>query len=516
MNEISLKQRRQILVAMCFALGAVVGSASGLNVAQQELAFDLNASQGDVLWIINSYVLALAALLMPMGAIADRWGRRTVLLAGFVVFALASAGAAFADSVQLMLAARIAAGVGAAMIMPVTLSVITTSFPPDARSQAIGVWAAVAGGGGILGMIACALLVDLADWQWLFGFPVVLTIVGLALTIASVPNSRDRTAGRFDLPGSILSSLGVGGLVFGIHEGPTHGWDAPLSVVSLIVGVTATLGFVAWELRAPNPLLDVRMFRDRRLSLGSSTLLLLFAVSSGVFVVLFPFFQMVLGWSAMRSILGMVPFMVAMMGASGTAAKVAARIGPATTATLGIGIATTGLALMALLVSVDGGFIPLLPGMIAIGLGMGLTMPIATEDITSSLPDDKQGVASALNDTTRELGSVIGVALLGAALTAAYRNAIEPELDRYPHELATAAYEGLGRALDVSTGEPESAALVTAARQAFTDGWSTSMWAATAAAAAMFVVLMVKHRQQLIASPGRIHSQQKTTDNRPS
>lgn len=301
------------------------------------------------------------------------------------------------------------------------------------------------------------------------------------------------------MPGSVLSMVGVGGLVFGIHEGPTHGWDAPLTAAGLVVGVTATLGFVTWELRAPDPLLDVRMFRERRLSLGSSTLLLLFAVSSGVFVVLFPFFQMVLGWSALRSILGLVPFMVAMMGASGAAAAVAARIGPATTATLGIGIATTGLALMALLVSVGHGFTSLLPGMIAMGVGMGLTMPIATEDITSTLPDDQQGVASALNDTTRELGSVIGVALLGAALTAAYRNAIEPELDQYPDALATAAHEGLGRALDVSTGDPRGEALVAAARQAFADGWSTSMWAATVAAAAMFVVLLAKHRRHPIA-----------------
>ena len=495
MTDSTPQQRRRILVAMCLALGAVVGSASGLNVAQQELAFDLNASQSDVLWIINSYVVALAALLLPMGAIADRWGRRTVLVAGFVVFGLASAGAAFADTVDLMLAARIGAGVGAAMIMPVTLSVITTTFPPDARAQAIGVWSGVAGGGGLLGMIVCALLVDAADWRWLFGFPVALTLAGLAMTFVSVPNSRERIAGRFDVPGSILSFAGVGGLVFAIHEGPEHGWGAPLTITSLVVGVASTLGFVAWELRARNPLLDVRAFRDRRLALGSSTLLLLFAVSSGTFVVLFPFFQMVLDWSALGSMLGLLPFIVVMMSASGAAAHVAKRIGSAATTTVGIGIAMVGLALMALLVSVDGGFFVLLPGMMAIGLGMGLTMPIATEAITSSLPDESQGVASALNDTTRELGSAIGVALLGAVLTASYRSAIEPDLGRYPDAPADAALEGLGRALDVSSGTPQGSALIATARQAFAEGWSSSMWAATAVTAVLFAVLLVNGRR---------------------
>ncbi|MDO8189238.1 MFS transporter [Conexibacter sp. JD483] len=494
----SAGRRRAILLAVCTALIAVVASASGLNVAQHDLALDLGASQSEVLWVINSYVVTLAALLLPMGAIADRRGRKPVLLAGLVVFGAANAAAGFAGGVEALLVARVAAGVGAAMVMPVTLSVITSSFPPATRSQAIGVWSAVAGGGGLLGMLSSALLVDLASWRWLFALPVALVAAALALTLATVPNSRERTAARFDLVGSLLSIAGIGGLVLGIHEGPTRGWTAAATLVPLAGGAAALAGFVAWELRlAGAPLLDLRAFRDRRLASGSTALLVMFGVSAGVFVVLFPFFETVLGWSALRSMLGLLPLIVVMMGASGAAAGVARRLGAATTMTAGVGVAAAGLALMAALVSVDGGYLSVLPGMVAIGLGMGLTMPPATEAITAALPPESQGVASALNDTTREVGSAIGIALLGAVLTASYRHAIEPALAAFPDRLASAAGEGVGRALDAaahSTDPGRADRLLDAARAAFVEGWAASMWAASAATAALFLVLAVRTR----------------------
>jgi len=162
------RRRRAILIAVCIALMSVVASVSGLNVAQPQLADTFAASQGQVLWIINVYTLTLAALLLPLGAVGDRWGRKPVLLLGLAVFGIANIAAAIAPTIEIMVAARVLAGVGAAMIMPVTLSVITTSFPDEERSKAIGVWTAVAGGGGILGMYLSALVVDIAIWRWLF------------------------------------------------------------------------------------------------------------------------------------------------------------------------------------------------------------------------------------------------------------------------------------------------------------------------------------------------------------
>ncbi len=205
------------------------------------------------------------------------------------------------------------------MIMPVTLAVITSTFPDGERSKAIGVWTGVAYGGGILGMYLSAALVDLASWRWLFVLPVVLVAVAAAVTLRSVPNSREAPAGGSDAVGALSSAVAVVGLVFVLHEGPERGWTEPLTLLSLAVGVIAAAGFVVWELRRGAPLLDVRLFRERGLASGSVSLLTVFGVQAGIFVVLFPFFQAVLGWSGLRSTLALMPMALLMMAASGLA-----------------------------------------------------------------------------------------------------------------------------------------------------------------------------------------------------
>ena len=260
------RTRRAILLAVCLALMAVVASVSGLNVAQPQLAATFDAAQGEVLWIINTYTLTLAALLLPLGAAGDRWGRKPVLLIGLAVFGVANAAAAVAPTIELMLAARVLSGVGAAMIMPVTLSVITSSFPGEARSRAIGTWTAVAGGGGLLGMYLSALLVDLATWRWLFLLPIVLAVVATVITVRAVPNSRQPATGRYDVVGAITSVAAAVGLTYALHEAPTLGWGDPVILGTLGVALAALLGFILWELRTTAPLLDVRYFRTRGLS----------------------------------------------------------------------------------------------------------------------------------------------------------------------------------------------------------------------------------------------------------
>jgi EmrB/QacA subfamily drug resistance transporter len=432
------RQRRAILIAVCIALMAVIASVSGLNVAQPELAVEFDAAQSTVLWIINIYTISLAALL-PLGAIGDRWGRKPVLLAGLAVLGVASAAAGLPPSSEVMLAARFLSGVGAAMIMPVTLAVITSTFPDDERSKAIGVWTGVAGGGGILGMYLSAILVDLASWRWLFVLPVALVLAAAVMTLRSVPNSREQSERGLDAIGSLVSAVAVLGLIFVLHEGPERGWTAPVTLLSLLVGAVAAIGFVAWELRQEAPLLDVRLFRERGLASGSVSLLAVFGVQAGIFVVLFPYFQAVLGWSGLRSTLALMAMALLMMFASGFAPRVAARIGSRSTMASGIFLGGAGLALLPGFVSVDGGYLSVLPGMLAMGLGMGLSMPPSTEAITTALPRKHQGVASALNDVTRELGTALGVALLGAVLSAGYRDAIDSQLDGVPGGAADAA-----------------------------------------------------------------------------
>ncbi|WP_114559964.1 MFS transporter [Desertihabitans aurantiacus] len=487
------RRQRAVLWAVCLALMAVVASVSGLNVAQPQLAATFDASQGEVLWIINTYTLTLAALLLPLGGAGDRLGRKPVLLAGLAFFGVANVAAALAPTSETMLGARLLSGIGAAMIMPVTLSVITASFPDRDRSRAIGLWTAVAGGGGILGMFLSALLVDLASWRWLFALPTVLTLLSAVIGLLAVPNSRQPAPGRFDLPGALTSVVAAVGLTYALHEAPTLGWGDPVILVTLAVAVLATAAFIARELRAPSPLLDVRRFRARGLSSGTTLLLVLFGVQGGIALVLYPFFQVVLGWSGLLATLGLMPMALLMMVASALAPWLAGRVGTRAAMVLGLIIATGGLALMASLVSVSGGYLSVLPGLVAMGLGAGLAMTPSTEAITSSLPREQQGVASALNDLTRELGAALGIALLGGLLVAGYQRAISSRLDGVPADLAAAAREGIANAAAASRHAGSHAEQVlTAAQEAFVLGWQQAIWVAAAGMAALVVLVALR------------------------
>lgn len=485
------KRRRSILLAVCIALMAVIAAVSGLNVAQPQMALALDGSQGDVLWIINIYAITLAALLLPLGAVGDRWGRKPVLLVGLVLFGVANVASGLAGSVPVMLGARLLAGIGAAMIMPVTLSVITSAFPAEERAKAIGIWTGVAGGGGILGMFLSALLVDVLDWRWLFVLPVVLVIVAAMVSLRAIPNSREPSAHRFDIGGAVLAAVAVVGLILFLHEGPVVGWTAPVTLIGLVAGVAASIGFAVWELRHPAPLLDIRLFAKRSLTSGSVTLLVWFGVQAGVFVVLFPFFQAVLGWSGLLATLGLMPMAILMMVSSALAAKVAKGIGQRLTMALGMVLGGSGLALMSMLVSVDAGYMGVLPGMIAMGLGMGLSMAPSTEAITSSLPRDRQGVASALNDVTREFGTSLGVALLGAMFTAGYGSAIAGRLAGVPADVAAEVSKGIAGALELAN-DPASAALLRSAREAFIEAWQQAMWAGVVVMALLLVFVLLR------------------------
>ncbi|ADG11449.1 MFS transporter [Caulobacter segnis] len=484
-------RRRRILIAVCVALMAVIAAVTGLNVAQPHLALELGASQSQVLWVINIYAISLAALLLPLGAVGDRWGRKPVLLTGLAVFGVASVASGLAPTVGVMLAARGLSGLGAAMIMPVTLSVITSVFPAEERSKAIGVWTGVAGAGGVLGMFLSAVLVDFLTWRWLFALPVMLVLIAFVLALRSVPNSRQVFRHRFDGLGSLLSLLAVMGASYALHEGPAAGWTAAQTLAGLALGLCAFVAFVVWELQQAEPLLDIRLFGRPRLARGAVSLVTWFGVQAGVFVVLYPFFQAVLGWSGLRATLGLMPMALLMMVFSGVAPRLSARIGPRATIASGVLLGGAGLALMSLLVSVNGGYLSVLPGMVTMGVGMGLAMAPSTEAITSSLPQEQQGVASALNDVTRELGTSLGVALLGAVFAAGYGGALTPRLAGFPAEAAVLAGQNIANAMAmVDDGRPYGRALYQIAQEAFVEGWRQSMWAGVAVMAVLLVFVI--------------------------
>jgi EmrB/QacA subfamily drug resistance transporter len=379
------------------------------------------------------------------------------------------------------------------MIMPVTLSVITSSFPAEERAQAIGIWAGFAGSGGIIGLFVSAFMVDIVTWRWLFALPIVLVAISAVMAIRAVPNSREHKEHPFDTLGSILSAFAIGGLVLGIHEGPERGWTDPLTVAGMLVGVVGLLAFIVWERRHAEPLLDISAFKDRGLAAGSLTLLIVFAVMFGIFLVLFPYFQAVLGWSALRSAVALLPMAFMMMPMSTIAPRIAQRFGSRNTMITGVAIFSVGLVTLALRASVDGGYMSVLPGLLVIGLGMGLTMTPSTAAITETLPSDKQGVASALNDTSREVGGAVGVALLGSVLSSGYQSSMEPALEGLPPEVAHPASEGIGGAfVAASHAGDQGPAIIEAAQHAFVDGWVQSMWIGVALSAVALAYLIIR------------------------
>ncbi len=498
------RRRRLVMAAVCAALVAVVAGVSGLNVAQQAIALDLGASQSQILWAINGYTVALAALLMPVGAIGDRWGRKPVLLVGLGVFALGSLVAAFATTPELLIVGRVVAGAGAAMVMPVTLSVITSSFPEEARGNAVGVWAGFAGAGGVIGLLASAIIIDDLTWPWLFAIPVGMAAVAGLLAAAVVPNSHERGEGRFDTAGSILAVLAVGGIVLGIHEGPERGWSDALTIAGLVVGVGGLAGFVIRELRTAHPLLDVRVFANRALSSGIVALTVVFGIMFGIFLTLMQFMQAVLGFSAVRGAVGLLPMALVMIGLSPFAPKAAQRVGLRTMLVAGALLVGTGLVVMAVMVDTSS-YWSVVPGLLLTALGLAATMTPATTAITGSLARGHQGVASALNDTSREIGGALGIALMGSIFNAQYRaevGDVAGTLDPTQGKLVEGGIAGAAQVAE-SLGR-EGAPIITAARQALVDAWAGSMWVGAAialGAAALVVVLSLgrKGREDMAA-----------------
>jgi EmrB/QacA subfamily drug resistance transporter len=477
---------------MCIALVAVVASVSGLNVAQQALAADLGASQSEVLWVINGYTLALAALLMPVGAIGDRWGRKPVLLIGLALFVGANVASALAGSAGALIALRVLAGVSAAMVMPVTLSVITTSFPRHEQAKAIGTWAGFAGAGGIIGLFVSAAIIDNATWPWVFALPVALAAMSFGLTVAAVPHSVEHVEAGFDVMGSALSAVAVGGIVLAVQEGPERGWSNGVTLLALTVGVVSAIAFVMAELRRSHPLLDVRIFAARGLTVGSVNLFVVFAVMFGLFLVLVQFLQAGLGYSALGAASGLLPMAVVMMPLSTVAPTIAERIGFRRTLVAGMGLLMAGLVLLALVADPDSGYLSVLPGLLVLGAAVGVAMSPSTAAITSTLPEEKQGVASSLNDTVREMGGAVGIALIGSVLNTSYRSNIEPTAGQLPPEVADAVRAGIGQALAVGARlGPGGQELIASARRAFIDGMTPALLLAAgmAGAAALYTAV---------------------------
>jgi EmrB/QacA subfamily drug resistance transporter len=397
----------------------VVSAVAGLNMALPGIAVATEATQTQLTWIVDSYTVVFAGLLLLAGAIGDKFGRQRILLIGLITFAIGGAVGFVQDSPEGLILARIIMGIGAAAIMPSTLSVITTSFPPEKRGKAIGVWVGVAGGGAVLGLFATALLLEYFEWNSFFALNVVLAVIS-GLGALLVPNSRDESTARLDWFGGVLSVLAVSGLVFGIIEGPERGWDSQESILGLSIGAVALIAFVIWELTAKHPLLDPRLFKLRGFSSGAFSITIQFFAQFGFIFVGMQYLQFVAGFTPLEAALHLLWMPLVVLPGSRIAGALSKKVPQKILGTIGLLIFGYALLHFAGL-PVEFDYWYFTTGILLFGTGMALAATPATVAITAALPDEKQGVASAVNDTAREVGSAFGIAILGAALTDTYK-----------------------------------------------------------------------------------------------
>lgn len=423
-----------VLPTIALSLMTVVSAVAGLNMALPSIARETGATQTQLTWIVDSYTVVFAGLLLLAGAIGDRIGRQRSLLFGLIIFAVgASLGFVQTDPEGLILA-RIIMGVGAAFIMPSTLSVITTSFPPEKRGKAIGVWVGVAGGGAVLGLFATAFLMEYFEWNSFFGLNIGLAALSIIGTLL-VPDSKDPEAHRLDVFGGLLSVLGVGGVVFGIIEGPERGWDSIESVSGLAVGVVSLVLFVVWELRTEHPLLDPRLFKLRGFSSGSLSITIQFFAQFGFIFVGMQYLQFVAGLSPLEAATQLLWMPLVVLPGSRIAGMLSQKVSQKILGSVGLALFGYSMFHFANL-PVEFDYWYFTTGILLFGAGLSLSATPATVAITEALPSAKQGVASAVNDTAREVGSAVGIAILGAALTDAYKSEMADATSALPEQVA--------------------------------------------------------------------------------
>lgn len=489
-ETISAARRRGVLFAMCLSLVLVVASVSSLNLALPDLATSLGASSSALTWIVDGYTVALAALVLPLGALGDRVGRRNLLLVGTAIFGIAALAASFADSTGTVIACRVTMGAAAAMIMPGTLSTITAVFPADQRARAVAVWSAFSVSGAVIGMLGAGGLLEAWGWESTFLATSILAAVSFVFARALAPNTADPDHTHLDLPGGVLSGLGIGGLVFGIIEGAENGWTSGLALAGFGLAVLGLAAYVAWALHTNTPLLDVRLFKRRGFSAGSLGIVAACLATFGFFYVGLQFLQLMLGYSPLKSAVALLPVVAVMVPLSSLSPRLVHRFGVRAVVVTGTCVLAIGFLAAARLTE-SSGYLAFIASVAVIFAGMALSLTPATTAIVSSLPRAKQGVASAVNDATREIGTAVGIALLGSVYGRGYEHSVDSALANQPTDAAQAVSESAAAGLQIAgqVGGTAGAELTQVVRVAFMDGLASSLTVGAAVLAATAVVL---------------------------
>lgn len=470
------KRRWKTLAVLCLSLLLVSIGNSSLNLALPTLARDLQLTSLQLTWVVDIYVLIFASLMFTASALADRYGRKTVMQIGLSIFLLATLYASLvANSGIELIATRAVMGVGAAMVMPVTLSIIENVFPRAERPRAIAIWSGVAGGGIALGSIITGFLLEHYSWHSLFYFSAVIGCIGVVLNQLLTPNSRDERETPVDLLSGLFSVVGLFGLVYGIIEAPTHGLSDTWVIAALVIGAVGMMAFIVRQLRIKNPMLDLRLFKNRSFSVSALSVTLVFFALMGIFFSMSQLFQLIMGYGAMESSLRMLPIMLIMMLSAPFVPNIVAKFGARRTVVTGLAMVSVSFFAMAQWPT-HPSYWHVLGTMMVMMSGMSLTMTPATNMLMSAVPRNRAGMGSAMNNTARELGGALGIAVLGAVLGSVYSNKIAAAVSGLPEKAQDIASNSLAGALSIAEelGAPGKA-LADAASSAWMQGLSQAM-----------------------------------------
>lgn len=509
--EVIHRRRWKTLVVLCLSLMIVMIGNTALNVALPILARDLQASNAQLQWLVDSYSLVFAGMLFTMGALGDRFGRKGILQAGLVLFASGSLYAALAaDTAGQLIFARAVMGLAGAMIMPATLSILTNVFSPQERPKAVGIWAGISGGGVAFGPLLTGFILEHFSWHAVFLLNAPIIAIALLAGVFLIPRTADPDHTNLDPVGALLSIVGLVSLVYGVIEAPHNGWLSAQTLL-LIMGGLAVMGLFAWwELRNKHPMLDVRLFKKPAFGVSALVLTLVFFSLMGIFFNMSQLLQLIFAYTPMEAAVRMLPVAFTMMLCAPQSPKVVDRFGKRVTVAAGMFVVALGTFLLSR-ISIDTPYILFAGCMVLVALGMSFAMSPTTDLLMSSVPRSRAGMGSAMNDTTRELGGALGIAVLGSLLASQYSGKIVASVAQLPEAARTMAEQSLAGALHAaqSVGGSGGAALMDAAKQAWMSGYHFSLTISAAlifAAACIALKFLPDRSPDLIPEEGGIEA----------
>lgn len=495
--------RWKVLAVMSLSLVIVMLNNVTLNVALPDLSTELSADNSELQWIMDAYALVFGGTLLVMGALGDRFGRKGALQIGLVIVGAASAWTAFyADSSSDVILARATMGLGAALVMPSTLSVLLVVFPPEERGKAIGIWAAMAGVGAPIGLLLGGWAVETYDWQMVFLINVPIIIFALGAGAVIVPRSKDEQGRPLDIIGAFLSVIALASLLYAIIEGPSLGWTDSEVLGSFVLSILAGFSFVFWQKKAEYPLLPLEFFNNPRFTIGLIAIAMAFFVMFSFMFMQMLHFQLVRGHSPFSAALRFFPLPIALMPAAANSDRLVEKFGRSNVISVGLCLVATGLFLFTL-VTIDTSYLQIAATFFLLGLGMGLTMAPSTTAVMDAIPESKAGVGSATNDASREVGGALGIAIGGSVLNEVYQsNILIPESLSSQSDIISESFPAaikIGENM-LALGNSDGALLIQSARESFIEGMVAACVVAGIVALVAAIIVKWKLPQDIPAS----------------